>query len=82
MYASVPTTAPASVSDAWVSVVAASRSSPLERLRQPEVEHLGSALRRDDHVGRLEVPVHHAVLVRVRERVRHLLAEPDDLLHR
>ena len=82
MYASVPTTGPASVSDACVSVVAASRSSPAQRLRQPEVEHLRPALRRDDDVGALKSRCTSRVLVRVRERVRHLLAQADRLLHR
>jgi hypothetical protein len=51
-----------------------------ELFRQPEVEHLGAALGGHHHVGALQVAVHHAALVGVGQRVRHLGAQAHRLL--
>ena len=52
------------------------------QLRQAEVQHLHPALGRDDDVGRLEIAVHDAALVRLLERRRHVAAECRDLFLR
>ena len=44
--------------------------------REPEVAEARGAVGREPHVGGLEVTVHHAALVRVLERERDLLADP------
>ena len=51
-------------------------------LRQAEVEHLDLAFRRHHHVRALEVAMHDAPRVRVRQRAGQLLPVPQDLLDR
>ncbi len=46
-------------------------SSP-DQFRQPEVQHLGQPLRRHHHVGRLQIAVHDARIVRGVQRIGHL----------
>ena len=43
-------------------------------LRQPEVQHLHAPVRRHDHVGAFQIAVHHAALVRMRQRSGELRA--------
>jgi hypothetical protein len=52
-----------------------------ERLREAEVEELHGALGRDAHVGRLQVAVHDARLVRGLESLGDLPADVDRLVH-
>src|SRR5690606_39370709 len=52
-----------------------------ERLRHPEVRHHRHPTRQQ-HVLRLDVPVHHAVPVRMTERERRLPHDPGGPLHR
>ena len=54
-----------------------SRLHRLERLRDPEVEQLGPACSRHQDVRRLEITVHHRVLVRVLHRLAHLAEQLD-----
>jgi len=49
---------------------------------EPEVEHFGTSVRRDDHVLRLQVAVHDALRVRGSQRVRHLGADRQQALDR
>ena len=55
---------------------------PRTRLRQPEVEHLDRAVRRDLDVGRLEIAMDDALLVRGVERVRDLPRDRQRLVER
>ena len=71
---------PGAVSEARDAVVASASCLAGQPLRQAEVQDLGPALRREDHVGALQVPVHDAARVGVRERVGQLLAVAQDLL--
>ena len=52
------------------------------RLGEAEVEHLDLPVRRELDVGRLQVPVHDALLVGLRERVRDLRGDPERLVDR
>ena len=65
-------------------LVVAARLARRARLdaSEPEVEHLGAAVRRDDHVLRLQVAVDDALGVRGGERVRHLGADRQQPLDR
>ena len=47
--------------------------------REPEVDHLDPAVRRVEHVLRLEVPVQHALRVRRGQRPRDIEGDGDDL---
>ena len=64
----MPSTTPGSVS-----------ASPAAELRDAEVGDLHAAAGREQHVARLHVAVHHAVVVRVGERVGDLRADGGDL---
>ncbi len=86
MYAAVPRMTPAIVPFA-VSVGDSDKSwcrswCALDRLRQPEVEHLDLAVRRDLDVGRLEIAMDDAALVRRFERVGHLPGDGERLGNR
>ena len=86
MYAAVPRITPACVAarlmvGEWVRP-AAEAGPALERLGEPEVEHLDPALGRDLDVGGLQVAVDDAVLVRLLERLRDLERDAGGLLHR
>jgi len=48
--------------------------------RQPEIEHLGAALRGDHNVAALEVAVDDPVVVRVGQGVRHLVPQAKHLV--
>ena len=85
MYAAVPMTTPALVAAAvsvGECVWSGDDRSPGQRLRQAEVEHLDLALRRELHVGGLQVPVHDPLLVRGLERVRDLARDRERLVDR
>ena len=77
MYAGVPTDVPSCVS----ARVGAGRARRADRLRDAEVGDDGGAARQQ-HVVRLDVAVHDAVLVRVRERARDVAQDADDLRNR
>ena len=53
----------------------------LHQLGQPEVHHLGMPARVEDDVVRLDVPVDHAVAVRLAQRVRHRYRHLQDLAY-
>ena len=53
-----------------------------ERLREAEVEDLHLAGRADLDIGRLEIPMDHALLVRGFERFRDLPCNRQRFLHR
>ena len=80
MYAAVPRITPRSVRAGDRSVgefasAAATRSSGVERFGEAEVEHLHDAVRRDLHVGRLEIAMDDAFLVRGLERLGDLAGD-------
>ena len=88
MYAAVPRMIPAAV-PVWARVGDCDRSAEdvapalaAPRLRQAEVEHLDLAVWRDLHVGRLQVAVDDALLVRVLEGLGDLLGDSDRLVDR
>ena len=63
------------------------RSSPArplgsEQVRKAEVEQLHPPVFADEHVRGLQVPVQHPPGMRVREPLRHLLGDPQRLVHR
>ncbi len=62
--------------------VVARRAFLLERLRQPEVQHLDRAVRRQRDVRRLQVAVHDAVVVRGLERFGNPRGDAQRLLDR
>lgn len=45
--------------------------APLEGARDPEVDHLHFATVGEEHIGGLEIAVHEAALMRIRQRVAH-----------
>ena len=59
-----------------------SRSLLRKHLRQPEVEHLHGAVRRDLDVRRFQIAVDDALLVRGFERLRDLARDRERLLNR
>ncbi len=58
------------------------RLRAVQRTGDAEVHHLDRAGVRDDHVGRLDVPVHDPVLVRVGQRLQHPGDDDQRLLRR
>ena len=90
MYAAVPRIIPACVIAGDVMVgdcvsppePEAWSPSRIERLRQPEVEHLHRAVGSDFDVCRLEIAMDDALLVRGFERVRDLLRDRQRLVER
>ena len=69
MYATVPKTTPASVIN---RVALASWTPPSGAVfAKAEIEHLHPAASIDHDIGRLEMPVHDALLVRGPKRIRH-----------
>ena len=54
----------------------------LEQARDAEVGQAGAAIVADQHVLGLDVAVHDAAAVRVRERLAHLAGDVDRLRHR
>jgi len=54
----------------------------LERLGQPEVQHLHRAVGSHLHVGRLQIAVDDALLVRRLERIGNLLRDREGLVDR
>ncbi len=56
-------------------IVEASGVDGLDELRQPEVDDLRVAVVGDHHVGRLQIAVNQALLVRAAEALRDLDAE-------
>ena len=53
------------------------RRRPRTHASPPEIQHLDDAAFADHHVGRLQVPVHDAGLVRRRESIRDLGGDTD-----
>ena len=88
MYGAVPSSTPSTVGAIIVGELVSSfrpRRSPAPGFREPEVEHLHDAVRRERDVRRLQIAVDDAALVRRIERVRDLprdrqrFVEPDAL---
>ena len=88
MYATVPTAVPALVSGS--GAVSRRRQgrrrlgrgpSVRHQLGQPEVEDLGVARRREEEVGRLDVPMNDPFGVRRLQTVGHLQRHRQDLVH-
>ncbi len=50
-------------------------------LREAEVQHLGVSATRDEEIRRLDVPVHDPCAVCRLQSIRHLDAQPRDLVH-
>ena len=73
MYITVPTAAPG-----LVRLDGTLLCGRFRHRREAEVEQLGVAARRDEDVGRLDVAMHDAGVVRGVERVGDLHAEVDD----
>ena len=87
MYAAVPRMTPACVIAGEVIVgdidrLAAIGPECLQRLREPEVEHFHSAIRRDLDVGRFEIAVNDALFVRGLERLGDLLRDRQRFVNR
>ena len=87
MYAAVPSSTPACVMAGDVSIgecdrIAVRAACRVQRLGQAEVEHLDDAVGRDLHVGRLEIAVDDAALVRRLERLGDLPRDGQRLVER
>ena len=72
MYAAVPRTIPASVSIARVSLRSVRARGVRDRLGQAEVEDLHGPVRRELDVGRFQIAVDDAFVMRRFERIGHL----------